>query len=128
MYETTIAFSGYFFSFAIQLVLTPVIARLYTPEAYGTFATLNALVMNLSLVLTLGYIDAFQLPKSEKDFFEVECRMMRDDGTYVYVHDRGNVIRNEQGKAIRIMDTTSGVRNAATMKARSTAYLRLRFR
>ncbi len=71
LYETTIAFSGYFFSFAIQLVLTPVIARLYTPEAYGTFATLNALVMNLSLVLTLGYIDAFQLPKSEKDFFSL---------------------------------------------------------
>jgi len=69
LYQAAIAFSGYFFSFAIQLVLTPIIARLYTPEAYGTFAALNALVMNLSLVLTLGYIDAFQLPKSEKDFF-----------------------------------------------------------
>lgn len=64
-----IAFSGYFFSFAIQLVLTPVIARLYAPDAYGTFATINAVVMNLSLLLTLGYIDAFQIPKSQRDFF-----------------------------------------------------------
>lgn len=64
-----IAFSGYFFSFVIQLVLTPIIARLYAPDAYGTFATINALVMNLSLLLTLGYIDAFQIPKLQRDFF-----------------------------------------------------------
>jgi O-antigen/teichoic acid export membrane protein len=68
-YQAMIAFSGYFFSFVIQLVLTPIIARLYTPDAYGTFATINALIMNLSLVLTIGYIDAFQIPKSQKDFF-----------------------------------------------------------
>jgi len=46
---------------------------------------------------------------SLKDFFEVECRMKRDDGSYVYIHDRGNIIRNEQGKAIRLIGATQDI-------------------
>jgi O-antigen/teichoic acid export membrane protein len=68
-YQALIAFSGYFFSFVIQLVLTPMIARLYTPDAYGTFAIINSVIMNLSLLLTFGYLDAFQLPKLQNDFY-----------------------------------------------------------
>jgi len=50
-----------------------------------------------------------EIQKSEKDFFEVECRMLRDDGTYAYVHDRGHVIRNVQGKAIRLIGATQDI-------------------
>ncbi len=46
---------------------------------------------------------------SKKDFYEIECRMLRDDGTYVYVHDKGYVIRNEQGKAIRLIGATQDI-------------------
>ena len=50
-----------------------------------------------------------EIQKSEKDFFEIECRVLRDDGTYAYIHDRGNVIRNEQGKAIRLIGATQDI-------------------
>jgi len=50
-----------------------------------------------------------EIQKSEKDFFEVECRMLRDDGTYAYIHDRGNIIRNEQGQAIRLIGATQDI-------------------
>ncbi len=50
-----------------------------------------------------------EIQKSEKDFFEVECRMLRDDGTYAYIHDRGNIIRNEEGKAIRLIGATQDI-------------------
>ena len=50
-----------------------------------------------------------EIQKSEKDFLEVECRMLRDDGTYVYIHDRGHIIRNEQGKAIRLIGATQDI-------------------
>lgn len=46
---------------------------------------------------------------SEKDFFEVECRMLRDDGTYAYVHDKGYIIRNGQGKAVRLIGATQDI-------------------
>lgn len=50
-----------------------------------------------------------QIQRSEKDFFEVECRMRRDDGTYAYVHDRGNIIRDTQGKALRLIGATQDI-------------------
>ncbi|MBC7863015.1 MAG: PAS domain S-box protein, partial [Bacteroidia bacterium] len=50
-----------------------------------------------------------EIQNSIKDFFEVECRMMRDDGTYVYIHDRGHIIRNEQGKPVRLIGATQNV-------------------
>ena len=50
-----------------------------------------------------------EIQKSEKDFFEVECRVLRDDGTYAYVHDRGNIIRNEKGEAVRLIGATQDI-------------------
>lgn len=50
-----------------------------------------------------------EIQKSERDFFEVECRMLRDDGTYAYIHDRGHIIRNEQGQAVRLIGATQDI-------------------
>ncbi len=50
-----------------------------------------------------------EIGQSLKDFFEVECRMRRDDGTYAYIHDRGNIIRNAAGKAIRLIGATQDI-------------------
>ena len=50
-----------------------------------------------------------EIQKSTKDFFEVECRMRRDDDIYIYIHDRGHVIRNEQGKAVRLIGATQNI-------------------
>jgi PAS domain S-box-containing protein len=50
-----------------------------------------------------------EMHKAEKDFFEIELRVLRDDGTYAYIHDRGNIIRNDQGKAVRIIGATQDI-------------------
>lgn len=38
--------------------------------------------------------------------FEVECKILRDDGTIGYVEDRGYITRNENGKALRVVGAT----------------------
>ncbi len=40
---------------------------------------------------------------STNDSFEIECRVLRDDGTYAYINDRGNIIRDEHGKPVRVI-------------------------
>jgi PAS domain S-box-containing protein len=47
--------------------------------------------------------------QSEKDFFEVECRVLRDDGSYAYVHDRGNIFRDKDGKPVRLIGATQDI-------------------
>ncbi|MEQ1677314.1 MAG: PAS domain S-box protein [Chitinophagaceae bacterium] len=44
-----------------------------------------------------------------KDFFETECRIRRGDGTWAYIHDKGYIIRNEEGKAIRLVGASSDI-------------------
>lgn len=41
--------------------------------------------------------------------FEIECRMRRNDGDYVYVIDRGYAIRNENGEPIRLIGVTQNI-------------------
>ena len=44
-----------------------------------------------------------------QNLFELEHRIIRDDGTIGYVEDRGYIIRNEEGKAIRLIGATHDV-------------------
>ncbi|MBK6540161.1 MAG: oligosaccharide flippase family protein [Flavobacteriales bacterium] len=48
-----------------QVVLTPIIARIYGPEAYGMFGLYLALVMNSASVSDLGFSAAYVLPREE---------------------------------------------------------------
>lgn len=50
-----------------------------------------------------------QIKNSDKEFFEVECRVRRNDDTYAYIHDRGNIIRNAEGKAVRLIGATQDI-------------------
>ncbi len=50
-----------------------------------------------------------EVNSTKKDFFEVECRVLRDDGTYAYIHDRGNIIRDKEGKAVRLIGATQDI-------------------
>jgi O-antigen/teichoic acid export membrane protein len=52
----------------LQLAFTPVLARLYSPEAYGVFGLFSSLSANLSSLGGMGYPLAFALPKSEDRF------------------------------------------------------------
>lgn len=54
-----------------QLLLTPLIARIYGPEAYGAYAIYMALIVNLSSVSDLGYSMAYVLPREEGRFMHL---------------------------------------------------------
>lgn len=54
-----------------QLLLTPIIARIYGPEAYGAYAIYMALIVNLSSVSDLGYSMAYVLPREEDRFMQL---------------------------------------------------------
>ncbi len=46
---------------------------------------------------------------TDKNFFEIECRMLRNDKSCVFIHDKGYIMRNEEGRAIRLVGTTQDI-------------------
>ncbi len=61
-------FSGNALAMASQLVLTPLLGRIYGPEAYGVYGIFMALMMNLSYVADMGLSNAYVLPRDEERF------------------------------------------------------------
>lgn len=51
----------------LMLLLTPVLSRLYSPEAYGLFSLYSSLVATISVVAALRYDMAIMLPKHDAD-------------------------------------------------------------
>jgi PAS domain S-box-containing protein len=45
----------------------------------------------------------------EANTFEIEYRFLRDDGRYSYVYDRGIIIRNEEGKPVRMIGAAQDI-------------------
>ncbi len=63
-----LTFSGSALVTVIGFALTPVMTRIYPPEAYGLFAIFGFAVSNIALVATLSYPPAFVLPRTSADF------------------------------------------------------------
>ncbi|MEZ4739933.1 MAG: lipopolysaccharide biosynthesis protein [Flavobacteriales bacterium] len=61
-------FSGNSLAMVSQVILTPIVARIYGPEAYGIYGLFAALMMNLASFGDLGYSMAYVLPKEEERF------------------------------------------------------------
>jgi O-antigen/teichoic acid export membrane protein len=58
-------------AYLLGFLFTPFIARVYLPEAYGTFAIFNSITINLTLFSTLNYNNAIILPKLENDLIKL---------------------------------------------------------
>jgi O-antigen/teichoic acid export membrane protein len=56
-------------AYIIGLLFTPFISRIYGPEAYGAFSVFNSLVINISLIVSLGYEQAVIIPERREDFY-----------------------------------------------------------
>lgn len=59
--------SGNVVVIASQLIFAPLLTRVYGPEAYGSFALLNATAINISSISTLYYDKALILPKNDNN-------------------------------------------------------------
>jgi PAS domain S-box-containing protein len=62
------------------------------------------------------------LDTSDDQYWEDEYRFMKKDGNYAYVHDKGYIMRNEEGKAIRLVGAT---RDISERKENETLMLEL---
>lgn len=60
--------SGSGINIAIQIIVSPILTRIYGPEAYGIFSIFNAICTNLALLATIRLPQAILLPKQENDF------------------------------------------------------------
>ena len=63
--DTSIVFTGKIFIALLALLTTPILTRLYDPEAYGTFALFNSAVQNLVIFGTLALPAALITAKKE---------------------------------------------------------------
>lgn len=66
-----IVFSGNIIAQLLGFALTPFIARIYGPEAYGIFALVIAIVNNLSPISTLQFPSGFVAAESEQEFYRL---------------------------------------------------------
>jgi O-antigen/teichoic acid export membrane protein len=63
-----IVLSGTGINILVQILITPIITRIYGPEAYGTYSIFNALATNIAMIATLRFPQALLLPPQERDF------------------------------------------------------------
>lgn len=54
-----------------QVILTPLVARIYGPEAYGVYGLFLSITLNLSTIAGLAYPNAFVLPREEERFHDM---------------------------------------------------------
>jgi O-antigen/teichoic acid export membrane protein len=65
------AFSGTMVVVLSQLLLTPLVARVYSPGVYGIYGIFLQICMNVALVADLGYTTAYMLPRDEEKFLDL---------------------------------------------------------
>jgi signal transduction histidine kinase len=49
------------------------------------------------------------MKSTSRDTFDVEYRFLRDDGSYAYVYDRGKILRNQDGKPVRMIGAVQNI-------------------
>jgi O-antigen/teichoic acid export membrane protein len=60
--------SGAGINILVQVLVSPILTRMYGPEAYGVYALFNAFCTNIAMVATLRFPQAFLLPQDDIQF------------------------------------------------------------
>lgn len=69
--NATVTMSGAVIGILSQILLTPIVTRIYGPEAYGVYGLFLAISTNVALLATASYPLAFILPAREEHFREL---------------------------------------------------------
>lgn len=59
-----------------------------------------------------------RVASGEADIYSYEYRIRHKDGHWVFVHDRGYVVRDSQGKPVRVVGSTEDITRRKTIEAR----------
>jgi PAS domain S-box-containing protein len=96
----------------------------YPPEAFLADARLWIDVVHAE---DRGAVDAaWRRLVSEGAPFDIEYRALRPDGTVVWVHDRGRMIRDADGRPVRIDGLARDISEAVRQRARLARLARIR--
>ncbi len=66
------------------------------------------------------------LKEKENDFFEIECRIKRNNNKYANIIDRGYVIRNENGTVVRLIGAAKDITEKKELEEKLNEERRLR--
>ncbi len=66
------------------------------------------------------------LNEKTSTFFEIECRLKRNNNTYASIVDRGYVVRNEQGNVVRLIGAAKDITEKKELEAKLNEERRLR--
>lgn len=69
--NASIVFGGNALNLLIQTVFTPIISRIYTPEAYGEYAYYNLIVVNIGFFAAMSLPSTYILPKARLEYFSL---------------------------------------------------------
>lgn len=78
----------------------------------------NSVIENIEQWLTRIHPDDLKIAQrligeilrtKDENTFDIEYRFKRDDGNYAHVYDRGMIIRNEEGKPVRMIGAAQDV-------------------
>lgn len=58
-----------------------------------------------------------EIKKSNNDFFELEYRVLNANGNYTYIYDRGYVVRNAEGEALRLIGAAQDITEKLKLEA-----------
>jgi O-antigen/teichoic acid export membrane protein len=64
-------FAGKVIIIILTLLTTPLLTRLYSPEAYGYFSFMNTVASNVAVLATLGFPAALLITKNDREFYNL---------------------------------------------------------
>jgi O-antigen/teichoic acid export membrane protein len=67
--NVSIVFSGNIVNFGLQVILTPIISRIFGPEAYGQYAYYSLVITNIAFFASLAFPSVYVIPKSRLEYF-----------------------------------------------------------
>ena len=59
------------FNFFLQLIFTPIISRIFSPDAYGEYGLYNLIVTNVVFYGAMSLPSVFLIPKQREDFLQL---------------------------------------------------------
>ena len=69
--NVSIVFSGNVINFCLRLIFTPIISRIYGPEAYGQYAYYNLIISNIGFIAAMALPTVYVLPKTRIEFLSL---------------------------------------------------------
>lgn len=70
----------------------------------------------------VNVLEARRRHLSEREPYDIECRLRREDGSYIWIHNRGQAVWNESGEATRMAGSAEDITARKVAEAERAQY------